>query len=164
MKKVITILLVIVLVFSLFACGSNGETTATEEEAPVAISDSEGATESQEKTDVPETPEATNAPENESSASEIAYTISDEVIVDDENCIFKITKAEVDSIWGFTLKAYCENKTPDKTLMKLLPGKSQMTLSLFLHPLSKTSELLQPTRSYSHYESMTLMTGVQMIL
>ena len=44
------------------------------------------------------------------------YTINDEVIVDNDDCTFKIVKAE-DSSWGFTLKTYCENKTADKTLM-----------------------------------------------
>lgn len=45
------------------------------------------------------------------------YTISNEVIVDDSNCSFIITEATTDSIWGFTLKVYCENKTADKNLM-----------------------------------------------
>lgn len=38
------------------------------------------------------------------------------VIVDDENCCFKITGVETDSIWGYTWKVYAENKT-EKTLM-----------------------------------------------
>ena len=48
---------------------------------------------------------------------DVSYTIADEVIVDNEVCTLKITKAEVDPIWGFTLKVFCENKTADKTLM-----------------------------------------------
>ncbi len=49
--------------------------------------------------------------------SGVEYTISNEVIVDDENCTFKIVKAEEDEFWGFILKAFCENKTDDTTLM-----------------------------------------------
>ena len=52
------------------------------------------------------------------------YTISDEVIVDNEYCTFQIKKAAEDSIWGFTLKVFCENKTPDKTLMFSLDNVS----------------------------------------
>lgn len=41
----------------------------------------------------------------------------DEVVfVDDENCMFKISDAEEDDIWGYVLKAEMENKT-DKNLM-----------------------------------------------
>ena len=58
-----------------------------------------------------------NVPEEAAKPTGAAYTISDEVIVDDENCTFTITKAEDDKIWGFTLKVFCENKTEDKTLM-----------------------------------------------
>ncbi len=44
------------------------------------------------------------------------YIISDDVIVDNDNCTFKIIKAYDDG-WEFTLKVFCENKTADKTLM-----------------------------------------------
>ena len=50
-------------------------------------------------------------------ADALPYTITNEVIVDNEACTFKITKAEIDPIWGFSLKVFCENKTSDKTLM-----------------------------------------------
>ena len=33
------------------------------------------------------------------------------VLVDDENCTFKITATGTDSIWGYTLKVFLENKT-----------------------------------------------------
>ena len=107
MKKQLAILLMIVLVLSLCACGSTGQASTKKDETPATNSNSEGKTDIPAKTEVPET---TKEPE-------VSYTISDEVIVDDENCTFKITRAEVDKIWGFTLKAYCENKTSDKTLM-----------------------------------------------
>ena len=55
--------------------------------------------------------------EKQTEKGNLSYTISDEVIVDDENCTFKIVKAEENKIWGFTLKVFCENKTSDKALM-----------------------------------------------
>lgn len=55
---------------------------------------------------------------------ERTYTIADEIIVDNEYCTFKIVKAEVDELWGFQLRAFCENKTEDKTLMFTLDGVS----------------------------------------
>lgn len=45
-----------------------------------------------------------------------AAIFEETVFVDDENCTFTITSIEADSIWGYTLKAYLENKT-DKELM-----------------------------------------------
>ena len=62
-------------------------------------------------------PAATAAANTTEAAPAPAYTIADEVIVENEYCAFKIVKAEVDRIWGFQLKVYCENKTADKNLM-----------------------------------------------
>ena len=45
------------------------------------------------------------------------YSLSEQTLVDDEHCSFVIKNAEVDKIWGFTLKVLCINKTEDKELM-----------------------------------------------
>lgn len=45
------------------------------------------------------------------------------VIVDNENCTFTITAIDSESTWGYTLKAYLENKT-DKELMFSLDNVS----------------------------------------
>lgn len=45
------------------------------------------------------------------------------VLVDDENCIFKITSVDDDNIWGYTLNVYLENKT-DLDLMYSLDNVS----------------------------------------
>lgn len=60
------------------------------------------------KTVVTETPIVTAPPE--------AYTISDETIVDNDLCTFRIVRADLDPIWSFSLRAYCNNKTSDTTL------------------------------------------------
>ncbi|MBQ6519415.1 MAG: zinc ribbon domain-containing protein [Anaerolineaceae bacterium] len=52
-----------------------------------------------------------------SSSASADFTIKDLTIVDNANVLFKIIEAKTDRIWGFTLKAYCENKIADKTLM-----------------------------------------------
>lgn len=137
MKRRIRKAMCIMLVMCLFAamtmsCGSSSsaskasdqtETSSenteskdsgTEAEAPVA----EAEAPSGEEAEPSESNEQTeNVPEEAAKPTGAAYTISDEVIVDDENCTFTITKAEDDKIWGFTLKVFCENKTEDKTLM-----------------------------------------------
>lgn len=61
-----------------------------------------------------------NTPVIADAAEETNFSLAPEfeeiVIVDDENCCFKITGVEEDAVWGYTWKVYAENKT-DKTLM-----------------------------------------------
>ena len=38
-------------------------------------------------------------------------------VVDNEECLIKITGVEPDNMWGYTLNAYMENKSADKTYM-----------------------------------------------
>lgn len=54
---------------------------------------------------------------DEPSAAADYSSFEEYVIVDNESCLMKITGIEEDEIWGFTLKAYLENKTADKELM-----------------------------------------------
>lgn len=136
--KIIGLILAVCMIAAFAAgCGSSGsagpkeepaktpETADTTPSAPSQDTDAPdiAAEEPQEKTDAPvpaaeEPAQDEPAPSSEPAPSAPAsYTISDEVIVDDENCAFTIVKAEDDSLWGFTLKALCENKTADKNLM-----------------------------------------------
>lgn len=52
----------------------------------------------------------------ESVIADAAYTLSDHVVVDNENFTFTIKSIEAKDSWGFTLKVFCENKT-EKNLM-----------------------------------------------
>lgn len=88
-KKIISVLLAFVLLLSFVGCGST-ETTNTE---------------STNTETTQETTQETKAPE-----------FQEKIFVDNENCTFKITEIDADSEWGYTLKAYVENKT-DKNLM-----------------------------------------------
>ena len=92
-KKILSLLLAALMVISMAACGS--EPSNTESVPPEAPS---------KQTEAP-APVETQAP----------VIFEETVIVDDENCTFTITAIEYDSIWGYTLKAYLENKT-DKDL------------------------------------------------
>lgn len=69
--------------------------------------------------------QTTNSAENtppvsqthEETAERGAYTISNETLVDNEYCTFKIIDIKDDTTWGLTINVYCENKTADKKLM-----------------------------------------------
>ena len=87
MKKFAMFLLMVVLSISFVACGSD-TTTNTE---------TNGTTETAEQ-DVQEA------------------KFEEVVFVDDENCTFKITGVNADSMWGYTLDVNLDNKS-DKNLM-----------------------------------------------
>ena len=89
-QRIFTLVLALLMAVSLAACGGNDP---TETQAP------SGSDLSTEATAVSE---ATEAPRAE---------FPETVLVDDETCTVKLTAIEEDSIWGYTLKAYLENKT-----------------------------------------------------
>ena len=111
--KVIAIVLVL-LSFFLMAVGSGSTTESSETGGTAEVSSTYSESGS---SDVSKGKSESTAVVEEIIASEPTYTISDEILVNDENCVFKIIEAKDDSLWGFTLKVYCENKTSDKTLM-----------------------------------------------
>lgn len=71
------------------------------------------------ETDAP----ATDAPEADAPETDApTYVESDSsfeeiVVIDNEVCCVKITEIDPDNFWGYTLKAYFENKSSDKTYM-----------------------------------------------
>lgn len=87
---------------SLVACGESPSTQPTT--APVAES-----SESVKETTVPET--STVAEKT------VAEEFEEIVAVDNEFCTIKLTGIDPDDMWGYTIKAYLENKSPDKTYM-----------------------------------------------
>lgn len=105
--KISCILLAMIL-FSLMAIGSGSSDKESSTTANVP-----GTTRAASQTTAPAT---TKAPET-TKAPKASYTINNQIIVDNDKCVFTIVKAEVDPIWGFTLKTLCENKTADTTLM-----------------------------------------------
>lgn len=94
-QKLMAFLFAVTLILSLAACGSvdEGTTGTTKPSKPAGSSTS--------------TSPSTSAPSG--SSKEV-------VLVENENITVKVTGTETDSIWGYTLKVFLENKT-DKNLM-----------------------------------------------
>ena len=105
MKKIATLFLVFTMLFSLVACG--GETTNNDggTNANNTTNNADQTSTSQE-----ETPKGEEKTENE-------ITFTEMVVIDNEECIIKITGIDADNMWGYTVKALLENKSTDKTYM-----------------------------------------------
>lgn len=107
-KKLILTLLTSVLLLS--GCGDSGVPANTAEQT----SEPGSAVESEETNDTQkaEEPQA-NAPQE----TEPLPTFEEITVIDNESCTIKITGIEPNSIAGYTLNAYLENKSPDTTEM-----------------------------------------------
>lgn len=104
MKRILTILITLLFVVMLAACGADNPVI---ENAPVADNTT---------TAVTENAEVLNEDEKEiTDAKDIIF--EEIVVVDNDACTIKITGIEEDNIWGYSLKAFFENKTADQTLM-----------------------------------------------
>lgn len=88
MKRLVALLLCFVFALSLVACGNN------------SISD---------KIQLPD------LDDNNDDTPKSEITLKETVIVDNEDCLIKITGAEHDDIWGFSIKVYLENRSSDVT-------------------------------------------------
>lgn len=95
MKKYITFVIILLIVFSLSACGK------------VSIKENinENNTTSSSTTDIP------------NDTTEPEATFSELTVVDNEACTVKITGIDPDDMWGYTLIALFENKSDDTTYM-----------------------------------------------
>lgn len=102
MKKLFTLLLAALMLLSLAACGvpqsDNSGTTANDAQA--ATGDAAGN-------------DTTAAVET--TAAELSF--QEVTVVDNEYCTIKITGIDPDNLFGYTLNAYLENKSADKTYM-----------------------------------------------
>lgn len=113
MKKFVTYLLVTGLLLCLTACGEEPVNTETHTEAQSSPSET--------------------VPSNEKDPKP---SFEEVVFVDNDICTFKITAIEEDSIWGYTLKAYLENKTD----LELMFSLSNVSVNGFMcDPLWATS-------------------------
>lgn len=100
MKRITGMILALAILLTLAACG-----TATP--APTGNGGSDTGT-------TTAVPDETTVPA-ETKADEISF--EEVVAVDNEYCTIKITSVDEDAIFGYTLKAYLENKSADKTYM-----------------------------------------------
>lgn len=94
-KKLISLISALLAAASLAACGSS---------AP------------QPETTTPTTVPATEAP---TEATTPAILFEETVLVEDENCTFTITAIEENNTWGYSLKAFLENKTDLELMFSL---------------------------------------------
>lgn len=99
-RKILSLILTLTLVFALAACNSSAESEITTDPT---------------KTDTQTTdPSDTTAEQTQPEEAEPKF--EELVLVDDENCTVKVTAVDADSIWGYALNVYLENKT-DTELM-----------------------------------------------
>ncbi|MBR4108787.1 MAG: hypothetical protein IKK41_00470 [Oscillospiraceae bacterium] len=97
MKRITATILAIVLLFSFAACSATPP-------APTGNSGS-GATAAPSETTLPA----------QTQAGEISF--EEVTVVDNDQCTIKITSIDEDALFGYTLNAYLENKSADKTYM-----------------------------------------------
>lgn len=113
MKKLFALMLAVLMVLSMAACGASdsGDSQTDGQDAAVVKSD-----------DVAET---TEAAETTAAPANAATPVLEEdlVLVDNENCTFKVTGFDPNGLFGYTVSVYLENKT-DKELMFTLTDVS----------------------------------------
>ena len=102
MKKLLALLLVLVLVLSFAACSGNKADTDDEKKPAQSQNknDDDNSTDDQPEDDQPE--------DDGAKAEELSFT--EVVVLDNEQCLIKITGIDPDDLFGYTLKAYFENK------------------------------------------------------
>lgn len=105
MKKPAALLVSLLLAFALAACG--GETTSGDSSSP---SDSSAITNS-------DKPAGSSEDKEEKTDKEQEIPFEEITAVDNDQCLIKITGIKPDNIWGYTLTAYLENKSTEKTYM-----------------------------------------------
>ena len=114
MKRAAAIILSLVLVFTFSACkdkeSSKEYLNRLLPTAKPAVSENDTTAD----TAAHDTSEPT--PGNGDKTEEV-HDFAEITIVDNEYCSFKITGIDPDNMWGYTLKAYLENKSSDKTYM-----------------------------------------------
>ena len=108
MKKILALFLAITILFTLSACA---KTTESGEGISTQSNGNETAPNS--KDEYSEETEQTSTPNNE----KIELSFAELVVVDNDDCMIKVTGIDEDSWLGFSLKVELENKSSDKNYM-----------------------------------------------
>ncbi len=117
MKKIAILLISLSMLLTIAACDSGS--TPSNSETPAVTSSSvdnlgkESTNEDSSKDDEVGTVDVSEPVKNED--KEISF--EEMTVVDNDQCLIKITGIEPDNWQGYTLKAYLENKSADKTFM-----------------------------------------------
>ncbi len=131
MKKLLCVLFALIMMFSFVACNSESAKDSddkddAEETSQTTAADkddvSENDTTAPTSDDVPDTAPSATEPSVPAivptpPSTELVFSFEETVIVDNDQCSIKLTDIYEDDIWGYTIKAEIENKSPDKTYM-----------------------------------------------
>lgn len=115
MKRVAILFLVYTMLFYLVACGGkpiNNAANYADQAMPAQEVSSEDDQSAENEIIVTE-----EEPVKDGQDIENGIIFTEMVVVDNEQCTIKITSIEVDDVWGYTIKAFLENKSADKTYM-----------------------------------------------
>ena len=134
MKKIASIFLMVLLVLSSTACSGqmqqpktseSSEQTAQLAESTDTGTSEDGTAEATGQTTSSEPSEPVSS-ETQSSGEEKAELLPFEeiTVVDNEQCVIKITGINPDGLWGYTLETYLENKSGSKTYMYAISNAS----------------------------------------
>ena len=104
MKRLHFMLLVLAASAILVGCGGN-----TNQITPTVEAKTESAADSRKN-------EEENA-ENKPEPTEEAAAFEEITVIDNEKCLVKITDLDPDNGWGYTVKAYVENRSAEKNFM-----------------------------------------------
>ncbi len=105
MKKLLALLLAILLALALVACGT---TDADDDD-----DDDKSKDKIEQKDDDEEDEEDEEKEDKKDKKDKIKF--EEIVVVDNDECVIKITKLDPDNDWGYTIKAYLENKSDSVT-------------------------------------------------
>lgn len=119
MKKLSTVLLLLCLLLSLAACGKKPASTDTGSATQAAKTEAgtnqtEAATDTEPKTE-PDTEPVPDTP---------ALSFEEITVVDNDDCLIRITGIDAKNFWGYTLNVYLENKSSDKKYRFSVDGAS----------------------------------------
>ena len=107
MKKIILLVVALMLMSLIVAC--DAEITSEVDDKLSTLQSEVSALQSEVGSYIEETEKETMKTEE--------VDFSEIVVVDNDECVIKITGIEPDNLWGYTLKALLENKSADKTYM-----------------------------------------------
>jgi hypothetical protein len=116
MKKFGALLLALALILSLAACGGESQSTSTSDKSDTSIK-TETSDASDEGSSADQDADSSDAETEEDEPEELPLDFEEVTIIDNDECTVKITGIDEDNIWGYTLEAYLENKSADKTYM-----------------------------------------------
>lgn len=119
MKKRIAALFLMCLLLSLAACGKKPASTDTGSATQAAKTEAgtnqtEAATDTEPKTE-PDTEPVPDTP---------ALSFEEITVVDNDDCLIRITGIDAKNFWGYTLNVYLENKSSDKKYRFSVDGAS----------------------------------------